>query len=164
MKRFSLYLVLLMGAAAVAVATPGWLSSYDQALKFAKKTKHPILLNFTGSDWCVWCKRMGKESLGTKEFIRFASTNLLLVEVDFPETTPQPQEVKQANASLQAQFGVSGFPTFILVSPEGKELGRHVGYLKGGAPAFTSLIQTWMEGARGTSEEGPINRKPAVAK
>ena len=164
MKRLPLYLVLLLGTAALAVATPGWLSSYDQALKFAKKSKRPILLNFTGSDWCIWCKRMGKESLGTKEFIRFASTNLLLVEVDFPESSPQSQEVKEANASLQAQFGVTGFPTFILVSPEGKELGRHVDYLKGGTPAFASLLQIWMEGAPGTSEEGPINRKPSAAK
>ncbi|MBL9172732.1 MAG: thioredoxin family protein, partial [Verrucomicrobiales bacterium] len=144
-----------------ATATPVWLSSYDQALKFARKSKHPVLLNFTGSDWCLWCRRMNKEALGTKEFIRFASTNLLLVEVDFPEKTPQPDAVKQSNAALQAQFGVTGFPTFILVSPDGKELGRHVGYLEGGAPAFTSRVRKWMEGSGSGSEAGPVDRRPS---
>lgn len=164
MKRIPLLLVVLMGTAAVATATPGWLVSYDQALKFSKKTKHPVLLNFTGSDWCVWCKRMSREALGTKDFIRFASTNLLLVEVDFPSTAPQPEDLKQANAALQAQFGVTGFPTFILVGPDGKELGRHVGYLQGGTAAFTSLLQRWMEGSRGSGEDGPVNRRPLPAK
>ena len=37
---------------------PGWLVNVDEAYAISKKTGKPILANFTGSDWCGWCKRL----------------------------------------------------------------------------------------------------------
>lgn len=134
---------LLTGSLVILAATPGWHDNFARAQGFAKKTHRPMLLNFTGSDWCVWCKRMKAETLDQKPFIVYASTNLLLVEVDFPNDHPLPKERQDANDALKAQYDVKGFPTFILVDADGKELGRHVGYLKGGVPAFTKELDTW---------------------
>jgi len=39
----------------------GWLVDIDEAYAKAKKTNKPILANFTGSDWCGWCKRLDKD-------------------------------------------------------------------------------------------------------
>lgn len=143
MKRLLAGTVGLLGFSLLA-ASPGWLASLEQAQKFAEKSKRPILINFTGSDWCGWCKRMQRETLATREFIQFASSNLLLVELDFPNNIPQSAELKRANAAVNDQFRVDGFPTYVLVGADGKELGRQVGYLKGGAPAMTAKIEKWM--------------------
>lgn len=135
-------------ASSLWAATPGWLVSYEQATKFALKSKRPILINFTGSDWCGWCKRMKAETLGTKEFVHFASSNLLLVELDFPNNIPQSDEMIRANAAVKSQFKVTGFPTFVLVSADGQELGRQVGYLKGGPPAMIEKLKSWIDTAK----------------
>ena len=147
MKRILLSIGALVTLTVLATA-PGWLTSYDQALKFAKKSRRPILINFTGSDWCSWCKRMQTESLGTKEFVQFASSNLLLVELDFPNARPQSAEVKRVNGSLKDQFQITGFPTYVLVDADGRELGRKVGYLKGGPEAMVATLTGWMDAAK----------------
>ncbi len=143
MKPPPVLLAFLSTVSALA-ATPGWLTSYDKAQEFAAKSGRPILLNFTGSDWCSWCMRMKSETLSKPEFIRFASSNLILVELDFPQTVPQPAAVKTANDATRKKFNVSGFPTFLLVNPKGEVLGRQVGYLKGGVGAFTNELQGWI--------------------
>jgi thioredoxin-related protein len=159
-KRLCLPLLLL--TASVAFATPpGWLVSYDQARKFAAKTGTPILLDFTGSDWCGWCKKMQAETLSQKPFIAFASSNLILVEVDFPQQVPQTRALQQANEALKAKFSVSGFPTFVLVDAKGNELGRQVGYLEGGVPAFTGKLKEWM--AKADAAKPPVAPSPAAA-
>jgi protein disulfide-isomerase len=51
--------------------------------------------------------------------------------------------VKKQNEALQKKYNVEGYPTFVLVDGSGKELGRHVGYLKGGPSAFVQKIEGW---------------------
>ncbi len=155
MKRL-LAALLLTGSLALLAATPGWHEDFTRAQGFARKTHKPMLLNFTGSDWCVWCKRMKAETLGQKAFIAYATTNLLLVEVDFPNSTPQTKEQHDANDALKERYNVNGYPTFVLVDAEGNELGRQVGYLEGGVPAFTKKLSEWRA-------KLPANAAPAAA-
>ena len=35
-----------------------WTQDLDAAKKLAKEKDLPMLINFSGSDWCGWCKRM----------------------------------------------------------------------------------------------------------
>ena len=37
-----------------------WTMDFDAAVKLAGEKKLPLILNFTGSDWCGWCKLMDK--------------------------------------------------------------------------------------------------------
>ncbi|HRI14078.1 MAG TPA: thioredoxin family protein [Verrucomicrobiota bacterium] len=140
----TLLLVLVVSTVTAFGATPGWLTSYDQALTFAAKSGRPILLNFTGSDWCGWCKKFKAETLGQPDFVKFASSNLILVELDFPQNVPQSAALKASNEASKQKFNVTGFPTLILVSAKGEELGRQVGYEKGGVAAFTKRLNEWM--------------------
>lgn len=142
LKRLALVWGLVLSSTLLG-GTPGWLLSYDKAQEFAKKTGRPVLINFTGSDWCGWCIKMKKDVLSKPEFIQYASSNLILLELDFPQKTPQTAEVKAANEALKQRFKITGFPTFILVDPNGKVLGRQVGYLHGGVSAFTDEITGW---------------------
>jgi len=138
----SLLLTLVAGALPI-LAGSGWQTDFSAAKAAAKKDSKTILLDFTGSDWCGWCIKMKKDSLDQKAFQEFADKKLVLVEVDFPNNKKQTDAVKKQNEDLQKRYNVEGYPTFVLVDGDGKELGRHVGYLKGGPKAFVQKIEEW---------------------
>jgi len=110
------------------------------ALNQARSENKLVLLDFTGSDWCGWCKKFDKDVLSTDKFAGYAKNKLVLVTLDFPSHIKQDAALKQANEQLAKRFGVNGFPTFVLLNSAGKELGRQVGYLKGGPDAFIAEL------------------------
>ena len=101
--------------------SPGkWTHDFDAAVKYAKANKKHILLNFTGSDWCGWCKLMDKQVFYMAAWKTYAAKNLAMVYVDFPRNTSLvPQKFVKRNKDLQAKYKVSGYPTYLLVAPNG---------------------------------------------
>jgi protein disulfide-isomerase len=142
MKKLLLTLALAAFALLPARAAT-WQTDLPKALAQAKKEKKVVLINFTGSDWCGWCIKFKKDVLDQPHFAAYAGVNLVLVEADFPNKKPQTDDLKKANAALQAKYAVGGYPTYVVLDAEGNELGRQVGYLKGGPSAFTMKIQGW---------------------
>jgi len=106
-----------------------WLTDFEAARKQAAAEKKPILMFFTGSDWCGWCKKLHTDVLDKDEFQDFAKENMILLELDFPQNIKQSAELKKQNRELGDKFDVSGYPTMVLVGPDGeKVLDRTVGY------------------------------------
>jgi thioredoxin-related protein len=132
------------GPPSASAGQSGWLTDFEQAKALAAEKNRPVLLNFTGSDWCPPCIQLKKDILSTDEFGKYAEEELVLLELDFPRRTPQPENLKRQNEELAGAFDVEGFPTLILLSPQGKELARNVGSMPGGPERF---IQ-WAESAR----------------
>lgn len=134
-------LALSIVFASLFPAFADWGTDYKAALAEAKKENKPILMDFTGSDWCMWCIKLSKDTFSKPAFKDFASKNLVLLELDFPNATKQSDEVKKQNEKLQAKYNVEGFPTLVLLNSEGKEIARNVGYLEGGPDAFIKWVQ-----------------------
>src|ERR1700747_3476552 len=95
-------LVLFLAAAApifltasLARAASAWLRRYKRGATEAKAGNKFILLDFTGSDWCPWCKKFDKEILSQSQFKDYAKENLVLMEVDFPREKLQSAELKR---------------------------------------------------------------------
>jgi len=131
-------------AVSQAVASEGvWLTDLPKALEKAKADKKMVLLDFTGSDWCGWCKRLDKEVFSTTEFKEYVTKNLVLVEVDFPNQKKLSPELKKANDGLKNKYKVDGFPTLVVLNDEGREIGRQVGYFEGGTKAFIAKLETF---------------------
>jgi thioredoxin-related protein len=108
--------VLLKGAAAGE-----WTMDYDAALKAAAENGNPIILDFTGSDWCGYCIQMQKQIFSTETWREFAADNLNMVTIDFPSNESiVPREFRKRNEILRDRFGVKGFPTYIFLEPDGK--------------------------------------------
>jgi thioredoxin-related protein len=133
------FLVPRLSAADVKVA---WQTDYKQALAQAASEHKQVLLDFTGSDWCPYCIQMDKEVLEKAEFKKYADQNLVLVKLDFPRKKQLPAAEATQNRSLQQQFSIEGYPTYILVSASGKEINRQVGALEGGPSAFIDWAQS----------------------
>jgi thioredoxin-related protein len=153
--RHLLPLALSFLVSAYALAD-GWTVHYADAMTKAQTDNKAVLLNFTGSDWCPWCQKMKQEILDTGAFRQYADDNLELVTLDFPNAVPQPPSIKTQNKQLQKKYKVDGFPTFILLSSDGRVLWKQVGYLAGGPQAFIGEIQKRYHhtGAASTSSGG----------
>jgi thioredoxin-related protein len=123
------------------VSELSWATDLSKALEQAKAENKIVLLDFTGSDWCVWCIKFEDDVLSKPEFANYAKTNLVMVMLDFPNAKKQSDSVKKTNNDLQDKFKVEGFPTYVALSPDGKEIGRQVGYLSGGPQAFIAELE-----------------------
>jgi len=124
---------------------PGtWTEDYTTAMQAAARLKRPLLMNFTGSDWCGWCIQLDKEVFSTGEFMNYAKGSLVLLKVDFPSKKSQTSSLKKQNKALADGFKVRGFPTIILLDHKGKEIAK-MGYQKGGAKKFVEHLQGLLE-------------------
>jgi len=119
-----------------------WHDNVDEALKIAQKENKTVLLNFTGSDWCIWCKRLNDEVFSKDEFVKYAENNLVLVKIDFPREKEQTPETKSYNQQLAAQYKIEGYPTIVLLRKDGSELGV-TGYVEGGAVNYVQHLQSF---------------------
>lgn len=124
-----------------AFAAEGWLDDYEKAVAQAKAENKLVLADFTGSDWCGWCKKMVADVFDKDEFKQYAEKNLVLLEIDFPSQKKLDDKVKAQNAELKKKYEIRGFPTFVILDGEGKELAKWVGYQKGGPEGFTAKIE-----------------------
>ena len=125
------------GAPGTPSSGPSWPTSVKTAQAQSLTSTKPILVNFTGSDWCGWCVKLKKEVFNTTEFEQWAAQNVVLLEVDFPRNTKLPPEIKAQNEKLQKRYNIKGFPTILFLNADGEEIGR-MGYLRGGPEAWTT--------------------------
>lgn len=130
----------LLATDATKYEVGAWTENWDLALSAAKELKRPVLVNFTGSDWCSWCIRLVNEVFSKDEFQSYAKENLILLKLDFPKNIAQTEALKKQNDTLQKQFGIQGFPTILLIDSEGKEINR-TGYQQGGAVSYVKHLQ-----------------------
>ena len=126
MKAVTYLAALTVGASALvstafSAELEGWSSDLDKALAQAKKEKKQVLVEFTGSDWCPPCIAMRKNVFSKKEFVEAASKDYVLVELDYPKGD---EALKKKNDPLAKKYKIEGFPTVILMDPEGKEFTR----------------------------------------
>lgn len=105
-----------------------WISDFDTAKKIAKEQNKPILIYFTGSDWCGICKVLDKDFLSSDKFKLIANEKLVLYKADFPRRTDLVTKAqKDKNIQLDNTYSKSrnkrAFPTLVFVNANGVELG-----------------------------------------
>jgi protein disulfide-isomerase len=135
---------LAVFAATVAVGfadASAWTTDWEAAKARSKEEKKPILIYFTGSDWCGWCKKLEKEVITKKEFLDFAGQNFVLMEADFPRKKDQSAELKKQNKALDKTYKIEGYPTMYMLDAEGKKLSDDLGELKGGVEGYLTKLK-----------------------
>jgi thioredoxin-related protein len=144
MKSTRIFLILFTSllVTMIPAIAAGWGDDYKAALADAAKQNKNVLLDFTGSDWCGWCIKLKKETFNQPAFKEFADKNLVLVEVDFPQGKTLPPAVKKQNDQLQEQYQVQGFPTLVVLNPQGKIIKQQSGYIPGGPKGFIDWLNS----------------------
>jgi thioredoxin-related protein len=83
---------------------------------------------FTGTEWCPACTQLDSSVIATKAWQEFQRAEISFQKVDVPADRSR---LKESDQSLIAKYGVSGYPTMVVLDARGKELSRQVG---SGAP------------------------------
>ncbi len=123
-----------------------WHTSWESAAAESNSSGKPVMLFFTGSDWCGWCIRLKREVFDTSEFQSWAATQVVLLELDFPRNKPQSSQVKAANQQLAKKFGVKGYPSIFFANAKGTQIGSRFGYAEGGPSVWTKQAEKCMRG------------------
>ncbi|MBP6181579.1 thioredoxin family protein [Flavobacterium sp.] len=151
MKKIIIAALLFVASYTVEAQELVWETNVNKAMEISNKTKKPLMLFFTGSDWCGWCIRLQKEVLKTPEFAAWAKENVVLVELDYPRRTPQTPEIQAQNSGLQQAFGIQGFPTVYFANGTNKDgkmnfegLGQ-TGYVAGGPTAWLAVADGFLK-------------------
>lgn len=143
---------LVVAAAVAAVAVPAfaeteWMTDLPAAQERAAAEGKLVLVDFTGSDWCGWCVRLRKDVLDTPAFEEYAADKFVLDEVDVPQNPNFDKELRARNEELCARFSIDGFPTLMVLTPQGMVVGGFVG----GRPDLASVKEP-LEAARANAE------------
>ena len=148
LKKFAVFIFLLSSFTYIAINNSSnkshstyWYENLEQAANVAKSQGKCILIDFTGSDWCKWCKKLDGEVLSQSKFIQYAKNNLVLVKIDFPQYKMQSQEVKTYNKRLAATFNVKGYPTVVIMNRY-QQVVAYTGYREGGPEKYVQYIKS----------------------
>ena len=126
---------------------PEWSTDFSSAQKKAREENKYILLNFSGSDWCIPCIRMHKEVFDSKEFEDLAKDRLVLVKADFPRLKKNKlsKEQTKQNKELADRYNKEGsFPLTLLLDKDGKIVRRWDGYPDMKPAQFVEAIKSSM--------------------
>lgn len=116
-----------------------WYTDLAEASELAKKENKTLMLFFTGSDWCGWCKRLEADVFTKPEFKEWSDKEVIMLVLDFPRASILSEAQKTQNMKLQQQFAIRGYPTVVLTKVDKEnlnltELGR-TGWM-GSAPEW----------------------------
>jgi len=130
MKRVVLFLLLIVNT--IAFAQNGelyWLTDFETAKEISEDAEKPILMYFTGSDWCAPCILLQEDFFGTERFKQL-SQRVILLKVDIPRRMDIiSEEQLKANKKLLRKYNKEGgFPKIIALNYKGKVLGNQSSY------------------------------------
>lgn len=115
-KILSLSLIILLivscGSKPVKIS---WVSSLNEAVKMAEKSRQNILVFFYTS-WSKWCQILEEKSLNNSKFADLKD-RLIFTKLN-----------AEINRDATAKYDVTDFPTLILLTSKGEEIDRIVGY------------------------------------
>lgn len=133
MKKYILTFLAILGACFASggketTALTAWKTDYQSALKQAKSEKKPLLLLFTGSDWCKVCIIMRSELFPNPRFQKILKSRVVPVYLDYPGKIKQSKQLIQQNQKLLAKYNVEGYPTVIIIDSNEKVKGTILGF------------------------------------
>ena len=170
MKNLTLSLILIaFTSVSFSQQKLVWHEDLNEAVAISQKENKPIMLFFTGSDWCGWCIRLQKEVFFKPEFTKWASENVVLVELDYPRKKAQSKELKAQNSQLQQQFQVRGYPTIWFVKADKNSSGQvnlsqlgKTGYVKGGPSVWISGANQLLFPQTKKEKSPEVKKKPTL--
>lgn len=137
--------VLLLVAALASFATPSPACDasddvdYRIAAERARSLGKPLLLAFLGTDWSLTSLRLDREVFDQPAFADNQTYDFLLCKIHFYQTRERPPEIGEQNRQLAERFGITEFPTVVVLDARGNEIGR-LGYVSGGVAYFGGAV------------------------
>lgn len=138
MKFIILFLLLNIN-----VQSQTWQHDIDSTLTISKDSNRLILLNFSGSDWCIPCKKLKNGLFKDSTFLKYSEECLVLINADFPNKSNLISKEQVAkNEKLADKYNPKGvFPLTILLDSSGKELAKWSGLISLSSNEFINQLK-----------------------
>ena len=119
MIRLAILLFGLTCASATAGADDGWLHEFDEATAAARLQGKDLLIVFSGTDWCLPCKELWKQTLSQREFVDLASRCFVLLDIDDLAREKMPEGAKSGMSRSKNDTPSRRFPRSCWPRPRG---------------------------------------------
>lgn len=122
-----------------------WEVSETIAKQRSMREGKPLLIWFTDSQSSPMCKAVSQELFSTNNFGSWATENIVRLKVDAVVSKEDVQDmrseeadtyranVREYNVRLKKLYKIMGYPSMVMVSPNGEVVGRYRGYKRGDA-------------------------------
>lgn len=125
-----------------------WQETFDDAIQKADEENKPIVLVFSGSDWCAPCIRLKRSILESDYFKKYAFANYILYNADFPRKKKNqlPLDKLNTNKSLAEKYNPRGyFPLVVVMDKQQVVLGK-TGFSKKNSPEdYVSALNGFLQ-------------------
>ncbi|MFT6839128.1 MAG: thioredoxin-related protein [Sediminicola sp.] len=129
----------------MALCAQDWKENYQEAITMAQKEDKPIILVFSGSDWCAPCIKLDRDIWQSDEFKSYAKQNYVLYRADFPRKKENKlkEQLVEKNKELADRYNPKGyFPLVLVLDKNGKKLGE-MGYQKTTPNGYITLLNSY---------------------
>jgi thioredoxin-related protein len=114
-------------------------TDYLTSVERAKQLDRPLILAFLGTDWSMTSLKLDREVFDQPAFADDVTYPFLLCKIHFYQNQERLPEIIEQNRGLAEKYGIEKFPTVVVLSPQGAEIGRF-GYVEGGVEKFGAAV------------------------
>lgn len=100
-------------------STIEWVS-YEHAFQIAKEEQKAIYVDVY-AEWCGPCKLMDKTTFTNDTVVNSLKNDLVATRVNIDD--------ERTGAEVKKKFNIQAMPTSLLLTPDGQEIKRNVGYM-----------------------------------
>lgn len=93
--------------------------TFKEALDKAKAEKKPVMVDFV-TDWCRWCDTLDANTYSDAKVAEFVHANVVPFKIDAE---------KGEGIEVAKKYSVKAFPTILLITSNGEEIDRLLGYM-----------------------------------
>ncbi len=108
-----------------------WQNSFSEAIAKANTEDKPIVLVFSGSDWCAPCIKLKKHIFDSAEFKDYANDHYVLYNADFPRKKQNqlPEDKMSVNKSLIEKYNPKGYFPMVVVLDKNEHVLGETGFV-----------------------------------
>ena len=139
--------LLVLFVSSFSAFSQDWVDTYTLATVSSKEEKKPIVLVFSGSDWCAPCIKLNQSIWQSETFKAYSKENYILYKADFPRKKKNQLSANRVdqNATLVNKFNAKGhFPLVVVLDSNENVLGK-IGYKKTTPKDFISLLNSCLK-------------------
>jgi len=110
---------------------------------------------FTGSDWCVWCRRLEEGLYRDDAVVQALGEKWVTVKIDEPRRRRQPMALQRQRKRLAERFEIRAVPTVLLLDPKTESILFQHAHLDVTPEVYrVDVLHALAEGAEPPAESG----------
>ncbi len=129
---FSLLLSLVVGSLRAEINF--FHGPFATALEQARTERKAVMIDFI-TDWCRWCDTLDARTYSDASVAAYVNEHFVPIKIDAE---------KGEGVGIAKKYGVNAYPTIVVVTSDGEEVDRILGYVE--ASRFLATLQDYLRG------------------